>query len=1660
MLGASSVSPQLEQVASELSLADLRPNWSPEDFTLTGTIIRLLTQAHSNIIAFSSDPGTDYRRRIGDMHFAELSQWLEHKWPGRKAALEQTGGAGRLLTGFVDDRIQAYLAALAEARKKADPANPWARVFYSAAKSAVANPAVGQFTTWFEQVALQMSFGGINVPAEEVQRAAEEAARTTRIANLTAHAYMERWQDQWLGPVVERAMADAGLPYARAGLSPEAMRKAREELLDDLHDDIYLSYHPQEDKKHIIQPGHIATRAGWAMRRLAQERFDDVLAEHSQALWSRGLHSRGGYTNRDQLESWLADPGQFLRQRYLTAVRDHLFDLIQEHLEKKGILPSSSQWSATDSSRRTQLVASIQRGINNLSEADLEAALAHPKRVVKQIEKGVRATGDSLEAATHWLEKGQYGELPAPPQADFSRPALQAPTERRSPVVHVGAVRDLSETLASMSVGSLVVLAVYFDGVGQVVKLRASGGGRTIVMTGRDLAGLRSELWKPGTPLPPRLPGQEIIVLEQRIPAGSSAESIGQHLAYPLTSSRWQRRDIINYGRAFPINDRPLPNWGNWMPVDSGKWDLIEETSGVQGRGIMARWDSTTGRYEIESGGMSTGDKPPELPATPAPPVAFSSQIPNALRDDLRALLEELPSSMPVYVDVTRDNVTAGIEHTSSKSRVIVRLPLALVQREAQLRKQSPPHQISLTDPPDPAFRPACAELHRAITARRQKFLSENLLDHPLLQSLGNTLQEKLISYRDGLLASIPWHLHALAEIINTAADILNGANLISLAGYSTALATFGNSAPKREIVSLGMPQQVYAAKLLRLHGRTLPAYIGAGAFEEEEAIIPFLGQIYKPDGMPLSPQEMSEAGLEWIGTPSQDDAVVPVLAPSNMTARKLTVFSRPFWIKVIAEEDGLIPLITLEDYERFITQRYGAEPLAKARAEASAAFDADAAGVTDTYNPDIRRQGEKVLYFDALRRFLTAQGHRLALPVVAIQYKGVGAPYRWQAFKEDNPAIVASPEIFRGGHPLHSGVTFRQQEVFAGKTGVMLAEYYEGHGNPVNGASQEEVQAFRNDRLLLKNGAQLSTLTLGAVPLLDEDHLQRIRGDQILKPLYVSQRLVLDDTRSLEDIIKSESTYREFLTREVDPNLDWARDKYLQILGESLGHNLAACLRSRLGIEFDDVGTDSNNGYTRNISPWGLLRDNGDLAPFLIPEDAIVTIKAFLDSALVAANLGGVGARQWFQGAYFDSFIRTYLDQLPGKESRTSEWTERLEDLRTRAVRMPTDHAAYQTVPGLARLLFEEWLRGSGLPISRAREIGFRARLAPWSSLNALATGELPPDRRPAAVRSSAIRWHPSEELHGGLFLDHHPADEVGVPASADVRPEDLRLIGDAELEQIAAQLRSVGLGFLLSGPIGYTRTRISADSVHTLYPAMATGHRVARGTGYSIEMNVLIPDFPSSDLPRAFEKISLPATEVRSLKKHIGANPSLVMEHDRREVVDHLISELKKLGRWRAWPKADQGLLKEEMYGAVLHEVGESIFIALQQKSEAGDARARGFIARWMDHGKDLIEGDESSLIGLRNLQRALVDPEDSFLPNVFADKFAMFVDPESFWFRLGEGLTEEESASMRQIAEYLGEEHAAHGDAFYSAKPLPSTEISSPPAAPAEARLRRAA
>jgi hypothetical protein len=147
-------------------------------------------------------------------------------------------------------------------------------------------------------------------------------------------------------------------------------------------------------------------------------------------------------------------------------------------------------------------------------------------------------------------------------------------------------------------------------------------------------------------------------------------------------------------------------------------------------------------------------------------------------------------------------------------------------------------------------------------------------------------------------------------------------------------------------------------------------------------------------------------------------------------------------------------------------------------------------------------------------------------------------------------------------------------------------------------GASDRLQKEMENDRMLLKNGARMSTIMFSAVELLN----QRQFPEMLVPSIHAGVRAVVGDTRRLESMMNHMGCFGSFIQgadyekavtelmgiREFPK----ARDTHLLLLHENLGVNLRACYKSNLGIESPAHATEQNLDLTARMT------DSGDLVP------------------------------------------------------------------------------------------------------------------------------------------------------------------------------------------------------------------------------------------------------------------------------------------------------------------------------------------------------------------------------------------------------------------------------------------------------------------------------
>jgi hypothetical protein len=492
--------------------------------------------------------------------------------------------------------------------------------------------------------------------------------------------------------------------------------------------------------------------------------------------------------------------------------------------------------------------------------------------------------------------------------------------------------------------------------------------------------------------------------------------------------------------------------------------------------------------------------------------------------------------------------------------------------------------------------------------------------------------------------------------------------------------------------------QEVMEARLLRsLNGQTLPMF-NRLLFKDGPAVVPFVGDIHKPNGEPVTEQELADAGWAWVKDPNGDFATLPVFREAGVPNRIMTL-SVPQKTRIRIEKEGgrWRLLTTLQETEAFVRERYGEPAVEECRRLADSAL---ATSKQIHENPRDMEDGDArdIYYFAELTKFLKSHGHTKVLPVAAIHFKGGGGDYRFH-FPRDAGSPAEQP--LSGKDPADAEEFNLPPRVvdprYAGKQGIFLSPYQPNSWVAINGAGPEERDATERDNELLDHGALLSTINLNWITLADHERLRLWGVDSELAPLIMSQRIVLDDTRSLGNLLEP-AIYEDYIRTEYQKD-DFAagRDQHLQELTETLAANIAACLHCRLTIPANDISANPRIGFVRNISPRGWLRDTGDLRPIGIPYEALPLIKSMIDGLRFTAKTGGMDAARYYQSDLFDHLIETFLQRLGGDEILLAETLRRIKPSVDLLRSAADDRERTVRLLRIVHILFEHWMAASG---------------------------------------------------------------------------------------------------------------------------------------------------------------------------------------------------------------------------------------------------------------------------------------------------------------------------------------------------------------------------
>ncbi|NQT89765.1 MAG: HAD-IIIC family phosphatase [Candidatus Omnitrophica bacterium] len=516
-----------------------------------------------------------------------------------------------------------------------------------------------------------------------------------------------------------------------------------------------------------------------------------------------------------------------------------------------------------------------------------------------------------------------------------------------------------------------------------------------------------------------------------------------------------------------------------------------------------------------------------------------------------------------------------------------------------------------------------------------------------------------------------------------------------------------------------GAPQKLVEARFLRIKGKQLKTYAGQGRFRAEDAVVPFVGGFLRPDGTEVSEEELASIGLEWVKGDEGEELKLPVFAHSNIPTRLSSLFTCTDRLKIVFDEGKMRTLATTADIEEFIVKKYGADVLPTLREKAyefaKTSFAAKASPESYLY-----KEVWESTYVAVMRDFLYENGDRSTLHVVAVQHKGFGGQYI--CHQGDIEGLSPTQQVH--DTPIDYiqliGVPMVTDSRYEGKGGIVLRSY-QSTNVAIGGSSSEELAAVERDKQLLANGAMLSAVTIDAIEIANKEALAKIGAAPEIKPLAGSIRIIVDDTRTFHEALATKELHERFLTKRFGQEIESGRDKHLKMFNNTLGRNIAASLKSNLTISPNELAADPNVGFTRNLSPNGLMRDSGDLTPIKVPHEAMIIIKSMFDGTAVLAKVAGMGWREFATSEYFKELIASFLKTFDAELAIQEEYFQRIVEVGRTMAEADSEEEAYESIYTITRSLFDYWVKVTQIENVELYEWEFYALVNRNSYLNKL---------------------------------------------------------------------------------------------------------------------------------------------------------------------------------------------------------------------------------------------------------------------------------------------------------------------------------------------------
>ncbi|MBN2145235.1 MAG: hypothetical protein JW774_11490 [Candidatus Aureabacteria bacterium] len=225
---------------------------------------------------------------------------------------------------------------------------------------------------------------------------------------------------------------------------------------------------------------------------------------------------------------------------------------------------------------------------------------------------------------------------------------------------------------------------------------------------------------------------------------------------------------------------------------------------------------------------------------------------------------------------------------------------------------------------------------------------------------------------------------------------------------------------------------------------------------------------------------------------------------------------------------------------------------------------------------------------------------------------------------------------------------------------GIHLDEPYE-QAESIIGAGAYFEKAMMNDRILLTNGARLSTLSLDFEVLFERADI----GSMPVEKSVSGIRVLVGDPRRIDvvtheywfgDRLETAKRYKSAIAELYGKSeiIQEDLDAYLRHFFENLSINLSALRRCGFMVP-------EENYYDQNIDLLGFITDTGDLREYEDINEFRITIMKFLEVAFIVHDLcvseqpGGrdeAGFTRFINSPYFKLFLTNFLPLPEGEIS------------------------------------------------------------------------------------------------------------------------------------------------------------------------------------------------------------------------------------------------------------------------------------------------------------------------------------------------------------------------------------------------------------------------